>query len=121
MQLKIFMATVNAKHDTFRFYIEKNLLTPDKVAGKYVFTSQDVANYEEIMQLKKLGFSIETIRKIKQQHILNCSTTEQWQQNLALVENNINLAEQELKRIEQQKEALIKVSKQLESLLARQH
>ncbi|MFT9266919.1 MerR family transcriptional regulator [Oenococcus sp.] len=120
MQLREFMAAVGATRDTVRFYIEEDLLTPSKSAGKYVFTSQDIIAYDEIMQLKQLEFSIELIKKIKQQHDINCSTSEQWQQNLALVEKEIQKAEHELKRIEQRKEKLISVSNQLKDLLMAQ-
>ncbi|MCV3295833.1 MAG: MerR family transcriptional regulator [Oenococcus sp.] len=117
MQLKEFMAAVGTTRDTVRFYIEKDLLAPNKSAGKYVFTRQEITAYDEIIQLKELGFSIELIRKIKRQHDINCSTSEQWQQNLALVENEIQGAEYELKRIEQRKEKLTRISNQLKDLL----
>ncbi|OEY83668.1 hypothetical protein NT95_04235 [Oenococcus kitaharae] len=114
------MTAVDATRDTVRFYIEEDLLSPSKSAGKYVFTRQEIIAYNEIIQLKQLGFSIELIKKIKQQHDINCSTSEQWQQNLALVETEIKRAEQELKRIEQRKERLTRVSNQLKDLLMAQ-
>ncbi|MFT8917298.1 MAG: MerR family transcriptional regulator [Oenococcus sp.] len=120
MQLREFTAAADTTRDTVRFYIEEDLLTPNKSAGKYVFTRQEITAYDEIMQLKQLGFSIELIKKIKQQHDIHCSTSEQWQQNLALVEKEIQRAEHELKRIAQRKEKLIRVSNQLKNLLMAQ-
>ncbi|CAM3144825.1 MerR family transcriptional regulator [Leuconostoc rapi] len=117
MFLKTFLTKTEATKDTVRFYIEQGLLTPSKKAGKYNFTDQTVDDYQEIIALKKMGLSITIIKIIKKMHDEHCGTSEQRQQNIAIIDEALDAVATELAVLDDRKQSLIAVKAQLETTI----
>lgn len=68
--------------DTIRYYISRGLLCPKQKNGQYVFQSEDEADLNYIISLKKMKFSIkeiETMIRIRRTSMgIEPSVVEQW-------------------------------------------
>ncbi|MHC5247954.1 MerR family transcriptional regulator [Enterococcus sp. LJL90] len=86
MNISQFVKQQKTTVDTVKHYLKLELLTPQKKQSWYDFTEQEVADFENIQALKKLGFSLALIKKLKESHEKYCGTSQQWQQNLRIIE-----------------------------------
>lgn len=121
MYIKKFLEETNSTKDTIRYYIDEKLLTPDKKGSWYWFTEKDLEDYENILALKTSGLSIKAIKKIKEnRETFGCSTTQQWQENLAIITSEIEKAEEQIKRYKIKKSKLESFSQQLQEALKNQ-
>lgn len=103
--------------DRIRYYIELGLLTPIKKNQWYCFEDKDQQVYESIIELKELGFSIKGIQKIYRSHLEKCGTIEQWQENLAIVKQEIVNLEEEIKGLASRKVKLMDVKNDLVAVI----
>lgn len=117
MFLKTFLIKTRSTRDTVRFYIEQELLTPSKKAGKYNFTDQSVDDYQEIIALKQMGLSITAIKAIKKMHDEGCGTSEQRQQNTIIISEALDNVDTELAVLNDRKKRLIAMKEQLEKTM----
>lgn len=79
-----------------RLYMQKGLLKPQKAGKTYVFTEGGVESLQSIIRAKKLGFSLEDIRKRLDPNRKK-STLEKME---AQIQGIISAAEQELKTLQ---------------------
>ncbi len=54
----------NVSQHTIRHYLDVGLLVTEKIGSHYRFTEEDHKDFEKIIQLKELGFSLSEIQKI---------------------------------------------------------
>ncbi|MFC0234087.1 MerR family transcriptional regulator [Vagococcus entomophilus] len=107
MYIGKFQQQMNTTRDTVRYYMEQKLLHPKKKNGNYWFEEQEIADFEAILELKAMGFSISTIRVIKENRAkLGCNTKDQHQENLKLVESELQNVSQKIEAYRQQKKHL---------------
>ncbi|WP_367301044.1 MerR family transcriptional regulator [Leuconostoc carnosum] len=118
MFLKDFLIKTGTNRDTIRYYIQQQLLDPEKIQGKYYFTTQEFQDYQDIMALKEMGFSIKSIQSIKKWHDNNCGTKEQWEHNLQIIDEEIAHIEKEIYILENRKQRLVQVKEQLKVLIS---
>lgn len=64
MRIGDFARKHNISVDTVRYYLDLQLLLAEKDGAQYRFTEEDSRDLEEIMELKKLNFSLIEIQKI---------------------------------------------------------
>ncbi|WP_265457494.1 MerR family transcriptional regulator [Enterococcus sp. HY326] len=86
MNISQFVKQQNTTVDTIKHYLKLELLTPQKKQSWYNFTEQEAADFQNIQALKKLGFPLALIKKLKESHEKYCGTPQQWQQNLVIIE-----------------------------------
>lgn len=111
-----FIKKENTTRETVRFYIDEELLTPEKINGKFNFTAKEQDDFQNIRELKHMGLSIRVIKQIKKNKE-NCGTKMQWTDNLGIIEEELERVTQELMELEQRKLALIKVKHKLEEMV----
>lgn len=112
MKIGKFIETNESTRDTIRYYIEEQLLTPEKRAGNYWFSEKEQEDYHAIRELRELGFSIKGIKAIQANRLVHgCGSQGQWSGNRELVEN-------ELADIESELQVLLGRQKKLAELLA---
>lgn len=63
-------------HDTVRYYIDKELLVPNKKDGQYRFSEVDSKEIEKIIELKQMNFSLSDIHRILTFQRLGGASTE---------------------------------------------
>ena len=113
MQIGKFIEEVGTTRETIRYYIEEGLLTPDKKAGKYLFSPNEIEDFKSIRELREMGLSIKIIKTIKANKDY-CGTDKQWQSNLKLIEDELKEVNEHLKVLQKQKETLTQVKYLLE-------
>lgn len=64
MRIGEFVKKHNTTHDTIRHYIDMGLLTTEKLGGHYKFTNRDSKEFQDIMDLKSMGFSLLEIQEL---------------------------------------------------------
>lgn len=64
MRIGAFAKKHNISVDTVRYYLDLQLLLAEKDGAQYRFTEEDSKDLEEIMELKKLNFSLAEIQNI---------------------------------------------------------
>src|SRR5690606_25036672 len=64
MRIGAFAKKHNISVDTVRYYLDLQLLLAEKDGAQYRFTEEDSKDLKEIMELKKLKFSLGEIQKI---------------------------------------------------------
>lgn len=64
MRIGKFAKTYDLSQDTVRYYISEALLTPEKINGQYYFDKSCEEQIKEIMDLKKLKFTISEIKRL---------------------------------------------------------
>lgn len=104
--------------DTLRFYIENGLLKPDFQGSQYDWSDQDLADLENILSLRQLGLSVKAITRIKELHDKQCGSLEQLTENRQVLLAEIADRENEILLLQEQKENLQQLLKQLEEKLA---
>ena len=85
---KLFNVTIK----TIRFYEEKELLQPcyiDKYSGYRYYNEENIKQMNEILYLKKLGFSLEEIKKYDEKLVKN--KIEEYQEKIIQYTSNINI------------------------------
>ena len=85
---KIFNVTIK----TIRFYEEKELLNPcyiDKYSGYRYYDDENIKQMNQILYLKKLGFSLDEIKKYDEKLVKKYQTEEQ-KDPIILDKENIN-------------------------------
>lgn len=93
--------------DTLRHYSKHGLLNPTKDTKDYQWSDQDIQDLSNILQLRELGLSIQTIKQIKDTHDKYCGTLEQWLKNKAILENEVKKRDAHIKKLEAEKEQLL--------------
>jgi DNA-binding transcriptional MerR regulator len=83
---------------TLRFYEAKELLNPDRVGQKRLFTSRDRARMKLIVRGKRFGFSLEEIRQLLDLYYVDDGQKLQITRTLEIA--NARLAEMERRRHE---------------------
>lgn len=99
MQMNEFVSLHRTTRDTVRHYIDCGLLTPEKKGSWYHFEEKDSADFQNITELKNLGFSIKGIQTIKARHETNCCTLTQWQENLSLIQQELSDLDKEIENL----------------------
>jgi len=64
MKIGDFAKKFNVKNDTVRYYIELGILNPQKINNQYRFDENNIETMKEIIELKKLKFTLTEIQKI---------------------------------------------------------
>jgi len=64
MKISEFSNEYDVSNDTVRYYMELNLLNPEKNGGHYNFDEKCEEQMREILNLKKMDFSLQEIKKI---------------------------------------------------------
>lgn len=64
MKIKEFSNKFNLSYDTIRYYMKLNLINPQKSGGHYEFDLEVQEDMKEILNLKKMEFSLEEIKEI---------------------------------------------------------
>ncbi|MGM0641377.1 MAG: MerR family transcriptional regulator [Thermotogota bacterium] len=64
MRIGKFAKTYDLSQDTVRYYISEALLTPEKINGQYDFDKRCEKQIREILELKKLKFTISEIKRL---------------------------------------------------------
>ena len=85
---KLFNVTIK----TIRFYEEKKLLKPcyiDKYSGYRYYNEENIKQMNEILYLKKLGFSLDEIKKYDEKLIK--TKIEEYQEKIIQYNYNINI------------------------------
>lgn len=85
---KIFNVTIK----TIRFYEEKELLNPcyiDKYSGYRYYDDENIKQMNQILYLKKLGFSLDEIKKYDEKLVKN--KIEEYQEKIIQYTSNINI------------------------------
>ena len=85
---KIFNVTIK----TIRFYEEKELLKPcyiDKYSGYRYYDDENIKQMNQILYLKKLGFSLDEIKKYDEKLVKN--KIEEYQEKIIQYTSNINI------------------------------
>jgi len=112
-----FIKEVASTRETVRYYIEEQLLTPQKREGKYYFTSEDLADFMAVRELRSLGLPIRLIKEINQNRKA-CGTKTQWQANLQIIEQELNRVQTEINTLTQRQNQLLDLQNQLRKKLS---
>lgn len=64
MKINEFSNKYNVSYDTIRYYMQLNLIIPEKNGGHYFFNQECEREMKEILQLKEMDFSLQEIKKI---------------------------------------------------------
>lgn len=64
MKIGDFAKKFNVKNDTVRYYIDLGILNPQKINNQYRFDENNIETMKEIIELKKLKFTLTEIQKI---------------------------------------------------------
>lgn len=120
MYISEFVKSQSTTLDTVKFYIRNGLLTPKKNGSWYVFGEQDVDDFQNIVDLKELGFSIKAIKRVKELHNTSCSTNEQWTENLSIVTDELADIDIKIAELLNRKAKLDKIQTELKEKLRRQ-
>lgn len=113
MKISEFVAQQKTTLDTVKYYMKLGLLTPKKEKHIYNFSPKEEQDFQNVLYLKSLGFSLELIKKIKSNHELNCSTTTQWQENLELIEAELFVLLDEKEKLQNKEKMLREVQEEL--------
>ncbi|EKT8876237.1 hypothetical protein CJ755_003097 [Listeria monocytogenes] len=65
------------------------------------------------MYLKSLGLSLELIKEIKESHEKNCGTSDQWENNLSIIESELERTKEEKEKIILKETLLLNVKEEL--------
>ncbi|OFI46874.1 hypothetical protein BG262_03525 [Floricoccus penangensis] len=120
MYISEFVKSQSTTLDTVKFYIKNGLLTPEKDGSWYVFGEQDADDFQNIVELKELGFSIKAIKRIKELHNTSCSTDKQWTENLSIVTDELADIDSNIVKLMSRKAKLNKIRTELKEKLRRQ-
>lgn len=113
MKISKFVSKQNTTLDTVKYYIKIGLLTPDKENHIYNFSPKEEQDFQNILYLKSLGFSLDLIRQIKINHEKNCGTKQQWYENLKLIEQELEGVQLEKEKLRKKEELLFSVKQEL--------
>ncbi|RHH69974.1 MULTISPECIES: MerR family transcriptional regulator [Vagococcus] len=116
MYIGEFIQTFETTRETVRYYIEEGLLTPTKVNGNYFFTDLDISDFKNIRELRDMGLSIRVLKQIKKNK-KDCGSKRQWEDNFQIINDELERVEKELEILAQQKKTLEAVSNQLQLVL----
>lgn len=116
MQIGQFITEMKTTKETVRYYIDEQLLTPEKVNGKYEFTKIEQNEFENIRELRDMGLPIRVIKQIKMNKDF-CGTKRQWESNLTIIDIELSRVELELEQLNNEKLALNAVRDALKSRL----
>ncbi len=64
MKISKFANKYEVSNDTIRYYMDLNLITPQKKGGHYYFDNKCKMQMDEILKLKEMNFSLNEIKKI---------------------------------------------------------
>lgn len=103
--------------DTVRFYMQERLLTPARHGRNYWYSATDESDFDQIKALQQMGFSIAAIKQIREQHENHCGTTEQWQFNLHLIDEELTEISVQERSLADRRTGLTDLKEQLLGLL----
>lgn len=115
MFISEFAHKMNTTVDTVKYYIHLGLLTPNKKRNWYQFMDKEIEDFNQILYLKKLGLSLDSIIKIKQIHETKCGTKEQWTANHLVLLSELNKVIEEMDSLMKRKNNLVETIQQLET------
>jgi len=75
---------------TLRFYEAKELITPERVGQRRVYTKREAARIQLILLGKKFGFSLEELRKLLNMYYLNDAQATQLSEVFSLAKKRLN-------------------------------
>jgi len=113
MNISEFVEQQKTTLDTVKYYIKLKLLTPQKKNNWYIFSSKEKDDFQNIMYLKSLGLSLELIKEIKESHEKNCGTSDQWENNLSIIESELERTKEEKEKIILKETLLLNVKEEL--------
>lgn len=113
MNISEFVEQQKTTLDTVKYYIKLQLLTPKKENNWYVFSSKEKDEFQNIVYLKSLGLSLELIKEIKKSHEKSCGTSEQWKNNLSIIESELEHTKLEKEKIILKETLLLNVKEEL--------
>lgn len=113
MNISEFVEKHNTTLDTVKHYINLKLLTPNKRNNWYFFTSKESEDFNNIIHLKSLGFSLKLIQKIKANHDDNCGTVKQLNDNLIIIKSELDILKKEKQKIKTKEKMLLEIEIQL--------
>lgn len=116
MRIGQFITEMNTTKETVRYYIDEKLLTSNKIEGKYEFTETDQNDFKNIRELRTMGLPIRVIKEIKKNKEF-CGTNMQWESNINIIDAELLKVESELKKLNEEKIALINVREKLKNKL----
>ncbi|HFH9836706.1 TPA: MerR family transcriptional regulator [Streptococcus suis] len=111
------MQQYGIKRDTLRFYTEQGLLQPQLVNGNYHWNEEEINNLENILGLRQLGLSVKAIIRIKELHDTKCGTLEQLEENKQVILDEIADREKQILLLQEQKENLEQLLKEINKKL----
>lgn len=114
MFISEFAHSMNTTVGTVKYYIQLGLLTPTKKHSWYQFANKEIEDFKNILELKELGLSLDSIIKIKHIHEKKCGTKEQWEANHQVLSIKLHEVEEEIERLINRKNNLVKLIQQLE-------
>jgi len=79
MKISQFADKYNISTDTVRYYMDLNLITPEKIGGHYHFNQKSEDQITKILNLKEMKFSLQEIKNIFNYHRMGKLTN--YQQN----------------------------------------
>ncbi|WDV47558.1 MerR family transcriptional regulator [Clostridiaceae bacterium M8S5] len=107
MKIGKFAQTNNVSKDTIRHYMDLELIIPQKKGAIYDFDKQCQKNLKEVLYLKDMGFSLQSIKKILNYNSLaNLTPYEQDEYYLILFRDRLKQIEIEIDLLTTQKSKL---------------
>lgn len=109
MKISEFANEFEVSNDTVRYYMELNLLTPQKKGGHYYYDKKCKSQMEDLLELKEMGFSLKEIKNIF--HFKRMGKLTTYQKNKyyqQLYQNKAEEIKEEIKNMEKAKKKLNK-------------
>lgn len=88
------------------------------IDGNYYWNEEEINNLENILGLRQLGLSVKAIIRIKELHDTKCGSLEQLKENKQGILDEIADREKQIFLLQEQKENLQNLLKQIEEKLS---
>lgn len=98
--------------ETVRYYIDEQLITSEKVQGKYKFTKVEKSDFKSIREVRNMGLPIKIIKQIKENKEY-CGTNKQRKSNLDMIDTELSRVDLELNKLNEERLSLLAVRKEL--------
>ena len=109
MRIKEFASLQGVSVRTLRYYIELQLICPDKMGRNFEFHDKHIEALEQIKQLKQCGLTIEEIQKWFEQERISMDRNERQIEHLSVL----------YKKKEQNAQEVLRLHSQMEKITAR--
>ncbi|MGM0438254.1 MAG: MerR family transcriptional regulator [Bacillota bacterium] len=117
MKISEFANEFGVSNDTVRYYMELNLLTPQKKGGHYFYDKKCKSQMEDLLELKEMGFSLKEIKNIF--HFKRMGKLTTYQKNKYYQQLYQDKAKEIKKEIKNMEEAKKKLNKKIMELKAK--